>query len=288
MNGSAATLIRQATETLKQAGVDSARCEAEWLLGHLLKLKPTELYLREERVSKKVLDSFSEYVSARSRGIPLQYLLGQTEFYGLSLVVEPGVFIPRPETESVVEQALGRFARRQARLGRPLRLLELGAGSGAIAIALASHLSSCRVVAIEVSWTALKTAAENIRRQHLSARVQLVGGSWMTALRSGVLFDAIISNPPYVASAEVDRLPLDVRQEPRLSLDGGEDGLRDIRQLVAEAEQHLMPGGMLIIECGESQVPVLCDELKSASYFHAVEPVYDLAARPRGLILSGR
>ncbi|MBI4340833.1 MAG: peptide chain release factor N(5)-glutamine methyltransferase [Candidatus Omnitrophica bacterium] len=279
-------LLREAARRLEEAGIESPQREAEWLLGHVLGEKPTALYLREAPVPEEVLARLGELISRRCGGIPLQYLLGEAEFFGERFLVAPGVFIPRPETEAVVEAALERLRARQRSAQRPLCLLDLGTGSGCIAVTLARQLSACRIVAVEVSWTSLYVAAENVRRHGLSARVHLVCGRWMEPLRSGDCFDGIIANPPYVPSGQVDRLPLDVRQEPRLSLDGGADGLRELRRLLAEAPRMLDAGGVLVMECAEEQGSVLQREAQAQPWAASVDGVRDLAGRSRGLIIE--
>ena len=248
---SARELLQEGIWRLEQDACPSPRAEAEWLLSHLLGMKPLDLYLEDRDVSGHTTRQFLECLAARIRGAPLQYLLGESEFYGQPFMVAPGVFIPRPETEAVVEAALCVLRQMAARTTRPLRLLELGVGSGCIAVTLARQLSACAVVGVELSWEALRIAQANVGRYGLGSRVRLIQGSWMQPLRG--VFDAIISNPPYIPRTQVDRLPLDVRQEPRLALDGGEDGVEALHELLACAPAHLAPGGLVVVECGETQ-----------------------------------
>ncbi len=276
-------LVREGIARLGAAGIEHARQEAEWLLGRLLGAKPFELYVEEREVPGPMVDHFFAQLDARARGIPLQYLLGEVEFLGDRLSVGPGVFIPRPETEAVVEAALGPLRAIAARAARPLRLLDLGTGSGCIAVALAKRLPACFVVGLDVSWCAVCIAQRNVRRHGLEAVVRLIQGRWTEAL--GGTFDGIISNPPYVASAQVDRLPLDVRREPRISLDGGADGLRDLWQLMDQVPRVLAPGGLLVLECAEEHVDVLVRAASAASWVERVSPVQDLAGRPRGILV---
>ena len=285
---SAQALLREGTRRLREAGCESPDRDAEWLLGHLLNQKPTALYLHEAAVSEEIAAKFLRDIVARASGAPVQYLTGEAEFFGERFAVAPGGFIPRPETETGVEAAVHRFRSLQRRLGQGLRVLDLGTGSGCIAVTLAKQLSACTVVAVEVSWTTLCVAVGNVRRHGLSARVQVVCGRWMEPLRSGDYFDGIISNPPYVPTDQVDRLPLNVRQEPRMSLDGGEDGLRDLRQLVDEAPRVLRPGGFVIVECAEAQVAPLARNVAARPWVASVDSLQDLAGRPRGLLVVAR
>jgi release factor glutamine methyltransferase len=196
--------------------------------------------------------------------------------------VQPGVFIPRPETEGIVEAAVAALRERQQALGRSLRLLDLGTGSGCVAISLALALPACVVVGVELSWEALRAARRNVLRHELGARVRLIQGSWLEAVRGS--FDGVVTNPPYVPDAQVDHLPLDVRQEPRLSLDGGRDGLREIERLLQQVPHVLAPGGLIALECGEAQAAPLLRRLGAAAWCGRAVQLSDLADRPRGIL----
>ena len=282
MKSQSRDLMLRGAAQLSQAGLEPARVEAEWLLAHLLGVTPPELYLQEAAVAPETAERFFGWIARRARGTPLQYLTGQAEFFGRVFAVEPGVFIPRPETEAVIEQALPALRARQAQAVRPLRLLDLGTGSGCIAVTLASALPSCLVVGVEVSWNALSVARRNVRRHGLEGRIQLVQGQWLEPIRGRI--DAIVANPPYVPAARVNRLPLDVRQEPRMSLDGGTDGLRELDFLLRTAPRALQPGGILAMECGEEQVKPLQRRAYALGWTTATTVLHDLAGRPRGIL----
>ena len=279
----ASRLVREGAGRLRDAGMEHALVEAEWLLGRLLGSKPLELHLEDADIPEQVASSFFSQIKARASGTPLQYLLGEAEFFGRPFAVHPGVFIPRPETETVVEAALRALARRQAEVQRPLRLLDLGTGSGCIAVTLASELPACVVVGVELSWMALRAARRNVLRHGLASRVHLLQGRWFEPVRGP--FDGIVSNPPYVPSDRMDHLPLDVRQEPRLSLDGGVSGMEDLLRLLADAPDALAPGGVLALECGEEQVHELVRRASRAPWTSA-DPLQDLAGRPRGILVT--
>lgn len=276
-------LIQEGARRLQAAGREHARHEAEWLLGRLVGSRPLELYLDEPSIPAQAVEQFFAHIEARASGAPLQYLLGEAEFFGRPFVVEPGVFIPRPETEAVVEAAIRQLRVMEADRARPLCVADLGTGSGCIAVTIARALPACAVVGVEVSWWALRIASQNVRRHGVSDRVSLIQGSWTAPLRFPV--DAMVSNPPYIPTARVESLPFDVRQEPRVSLDGGPDGTRDLLQLMAEAPRVLRPDGLLLMECGEEQVGTLRRAVVSTSW-QAASPVHDLAGRPRGLLLK--
>ena len=281
----ASMVLRQGIRRLTAGGIEHARQEAEWLLGRLVGARPLELYLDEPPIPAQAAEQFFAQLEARASGAPLQYLLGEAEFFGRPFAVEPGVFIPRPETEAIAEAAIRQLRVLEATRGRALRVADLGTGSGCIALTLAHALPACVVVRVEVSWWALRVASQNVRRHGLSDRVCLIQGSWTAPLRFPV--DALVSNPPYIPTARVEEVPRDVRQEPRLSLDGGPDGMRDLLQLMAEAPRVLQPGGLLVMECGEEHVERLQRASVSACW-QAAEPLHDLAGRPRGLLLKKR
>ena len=276
-------LLREGAQRLRLAGMDHAQQDAEWLLSRLLGSNPLELYLEEHDIPEPTIERFFSQLKARAAGTPIQYLLREAEFFGERFIVRPGVFIPRPETEAIVEAALEALCASAEEVGRPLRLLDLGTGSGCIAVTLARRLPACVVVGVEVSWTALRIARENILRHGLTSRVQLVQGRWLDPV--GGVVDGIIANPPYVPSAHVDQLPLDVRREPRLSLDGGVDGMRELNGLMAEIPRVVRPGGMVALECGEEHVSELVRQASTASWVEHVRPLQDLAGRPRGVLI---
>jgi release factor glutamine methyltransferase len=212
-------------------------------------------------------------------------VLGETEFFGTRFAVRPGVFIPRPETETIVAAALEALSPLAQERGA-LRLLDLGSGSGCIALSLARRLAACTVVGVELSWTSLRTARRNAQRLGLTRRVRWIQGVWTDAVRG--VFDGIVSNPPYVPTREVEALPLDVRREPRVSLDGGADGMQIARRLLDEASRLLAPGGIVVLECGEDHVAPLMRSARARSWAATVAPLRDLAGRPRGLMVARR
>ncbi len=283
VGGPANILLKEGARRLQTDEGEHARHEAEWLLGRLVGATPLELYLQDIHVPQDVAEQFFSHIKARASGIPLQYLLGEAEFFGERFVVRPGVFIPRPETEAIVEAALQALRERERQFGRSPRLLDLGTGSGCIAVTLAKAFPTCVVVGVEVSWEAVCVARHNVLCHGLASRIWLVQGRWGEPIGGG--FDGVISNPPYVPSAQVDHLPLDVRQEPRLSLDGGADGMRELLRLMADTPRLVRPGGVLALECGEEQVKELIRAAVSASWVDTARPIEDLAGRPRGVLI---
>ncbi|MBI4597369.1 MAG: peptide chain release factor N(5)-glutamine methyltransferase [Candidatus Omnitrophica bacterium] len=280
-------LIADASRRLARSGRGLARREAEWVLGHVVGLPPLELYLRATPVTAGEAERFWSIIEARAQGAPLQYALGTAEFFGRPFRVGPGVFIPRPETEAIAHAALEAFRALHRNRLRPLRFLEFGVGSGCLAVTIACELPTCRLVGIEVSWSALAIARENIQRHGVGDRVALIQGHWERPLAEA-RFDGIIANPPYVPTDDLTRLPVDVRQEPRESLDGGPDGMTHVRRLLSASQALLEPGGVVVVECGEDQVDLLMAQAAAAPWVAQCRAVTDVAQRPRGLVITAR
>lgn len=250
---------------------DSPKLDAEVLLGFVLGQSRTYLYTWPERELSATQQSLlEELVARRASGTPVAYLVGEREFWSLPLQVNEHTLIPRPETELLVEQAL-------ARLPRSGRALDLGTGTGAIALALVSERPDAEIWAVDASLEALKVARANVER--LGLPVQLVHSDWFAQL-SGQRFHLIVSNPPYIAEADPHLGQGDVRFEPLTALASGRDGLADIRQIVARAPAHLHPGGWLLFEHGYDQgAPVR--ELLTQAGFSGVETVQDYGGNDR-------
>lgn len=253
-------------------GGDEGRREAEWLLGHTLARPRSWLFAHAgDAVSAGDAQRFRAMVEARRDGWPVAYLTGRRGFWTLDLEVGPGVLIPRPETELLVELALARLAPRGD-------VADLGTGSGAIALALASERPELAIVATDASPEALAIARGNARRLGL-ANVTFAEGSWCAALGAR-RFQLIASNPPYIAAGDPHLGQGDLRHEPALALASGADGLDAIRTITACAPAHLEAGGWLLLEHGHDQGTAVRDLLRAAG-FAGVESVRDLAGRER-------
>ena len=227
-------------------GIESARLEAELLLAATLDLNRIGLYVNFERpLDADELAAFRERVRRRAQREPLQYILGETEFWSLPFNVGPAVLVPRADTEVLVEEAL-------TRIEGAARVLDAGTGSGAIAVALACEKPEIQVTALDCSEPALEVARGNARRNGVAERVTCLAGD-LAVLPAGP-FEIIVSNPPYIPSKDWEGLMPEVRDyEPRLALDGGGDGLAAYRQLAAQAGALLIPGGWLLVEVGIGQ-----------------------------------
>jgi release factor glutamine methyltransferase len=270
-------LLRWTAEYLEKKGMGEPRLNAEHLLADTLGLKRLDLYLQFDRPLKpEELASFKARLLRRARREPLQYIEGYTDFRELRLRVDRRALIPRPETEVLVGEVLAWAATRG-----PLRALDVGVGSGAIALSLAREGAFETVVATDVSGDALALAAENHRGAIPDAPVDFRLGAGYEPVQ-GERFDVIVSNPPYVAEAECASLEPEVREwEPEVALFGGRDGLDVVRALVAGAPDHLRPGGLLALEIGASQAAAVGTLLRSTARFGEVRVRTDLAGRER-------
>jgi release factor glutamine methyltransferase len=218
-------------------------------------------------------------IRKRLEGCPVAYLVGRKEFYGLEFAVSPAVLIPRPDTEHVVIEALA-LAKK---LESP-RIVDVGTGSGAIAIALARHHPGAQVIATDVSAEALEMARRNAEKHGLANRIRFLRGNLLEPV-AGEAFDLIVSNPPYIPSAELPRLPIGVRQyEPLIALDGGPDGFAVFDRLVAQARTQLASGGYLVVEIGAPQEEPARARLGAVADFSLGATVLDAARHPRVLI----
>lgn len=246
-------LLQWAVGYLKARGVESPRAAAEILLAHVLRLRRVDLYVRHDQpLVPAELAAFKEAIRRRLRREPVAYIVGRKGFRTLEVDVTPEVLIPRPETELLVEQALSLL--RAWPGDGAAGVLEVGIGSGAVLIALATEVPRHRFFGCDISPAAVAIALANARANGVSERVHLWTADWFGGLGAGCRFDLIVSNPPYVRSAEIDTLQPEVSQhEPRLALDGGPDGLRGYREILAAAPGHLAPGGSLVLEIGSDQ-----------------------------------
>lgn len=229
-----------------------ARIEAQLLLRRALgNISHAQLLMVDRESMPQVqAEGFGEMLQRRLAGEPVAYILGQREFYGLILSVSPDVLIPRADTETLVEAALARIPEQQS-----FHTLDLGTGSGAIALAIASQRSLSKVTAVDASLLALQVAKHNAEALRL-ANVQLLLSDWFAAV-AGEIFDVIVSNPPYIAANDPHLAQGDLRFEPAMALASGADGLDDIRRIVSAAPHFLKPGGWLMLEHGYDQAPAV-------------------------------
>jgi len=272
-------LLEWTTKFLQDKGAADARLDAQLLLAEALGCSRTALYMRyEESPPEGQRARFRELVQERAKGRPVAHLLGRKEFFSLDFEVGPAVLVPRPETELVVAEALA-LAKQMA----APRVLDVGTGSGCIAVAVAKQHKAAQVTAIDLSEDALGVARRNADRHGLGERVRFLQGNLFAPLSADEQFELILSNPPYVRGGEIAGLAVEVRDhEPRLALDGGEDGLAVIERLVAQAPAHLAAGGWLIFEIGLGQEADARALLERAGW-EAGKALADHAGLPRVL-----
>ena len=261
---SAGRLLERGAQELERAGVSRSRWEAEVLLRQAMGCsRETLLADLAEPVEAEAAGYFFQLVDRRRGRVPLQYLLGSQEFWGLTFQVTPAVFIPRPETECLVEEAIRRLGH------RPVRVADVGCGSGCVAISIAASLPDSQLYAIDLSPAALAVAGENARRNEVSSRIEFLQGDLLHPLldrSEPPLLDAVVSNPPYVPEPDLVGLQPEVKDhEPRMALAAGPDGLEIVRRLLPQAESLLVPEGFLLLEIGmgmENKVKSLLAETR--------------------------
>lgn len=268
-------LLDWTAKHLAQKGSESPRLDAEVLLAHVVGCKRIDLYgLRHgEEASADVRTRYKDLIKKRVEGCPVAYLVGRKEFYGMAFAVTSDVLIPRPDTEHLVAEALA-----EAKKLTAPRIVDIGAGSGAVAVTLAKLLPVADVTAIDISPAALAVAKTNAA-SFAEGRVRFLEGDLLTPV-SNEEFDLVVSNPPYIATDDLPKLPVGVRDyEPKVALDGGPGGYAVIQRLAAQAHPRLKPGGFLIVEIGSPQEANV-RRILSESY-QVAPTIFDHSGHPR-------
>ncbi len=269
--------LREGVRRLEAAGVPSAPLAAELLLLHVLGRDRAWIYGHpEDQLPPHQLSSFFAAIAARFAGTPTQYLTGKQEFWGLDFEVTPDVLIPRSETEHVIEVAIARLG--EPRRNAPLRIADIGTGSGCIAIALAKEFPEAKICATDISAAALAVAMRNAVRNGVAERIAFAESNLLEAVKEPLQFDLVVSNPPYIGRAEEHTLPMDVRaHEPAVALFAGEDGLAIYPSLIKQANERLAQGGLLVLELGFGQFEWVSDLLDASRGWTRVSAMQDLA-----------
>jgi release factor glutamine methyltransferase len=272
-------VVQKTAEFFAAKGVENPRLNAEMLIGRVLGLPRMQLYLQFERtVTEPELARLRPLVKRRAQHEPLQYILGETEFFHVKLKVDRRALIPRPETERLCEVITQRLE------APPAAVLDLGTGSGAIALALAVFYPSALVTAVDVSPEALALAGENAAALGLAERLRLLPSDWFAALEPAARFDLIVANPPYLSAGEAAAALREVREhEPRLALTPGPDGWEALVRIVAAAPRFLREGGCLALETGIDQHELLRKSAETAGFVR-IESLRDLTDRDRFLL----
>lgn len=310
-------LLGWTADYLAKQGADSPRLDAEVLLAHSRGCQRIDLYTAfTEPASDDLREKFRALVKQRAAGVPVAYLVGRREFYSLSFRVNRDVLIPRPETEFAVIEVLDRIGHRPSKsggssipagqtatpdaeasngrvsppeTGKPLEIVDVGTGSGAIVVALAVHAPQCRFTAIDISSAALRVARDNAAEHGVAERIEFQEGDLLTGIASARKFDVVVSNPPYVSEAELAEVSRDVREhEPRVALVAGPTGTEVISRLAVQAADHLVPGGWLIMEISPMIESRVIELLAQLAKFEPATIRKDLAGLARVVVARRR
>jgi release factor glutamine methyltransferase len=274
-------LLDWTAQHLAKKAAEFPRLDAEVLLAHALGCKRIDLYAsrHEQPASDELRARFRELVRRRLEGCPVAYLVGRKEFFSMEFEVGTGVLIPRPETEFVVMECL-----RRAKGKAGVRVLDVGTGSGAIAVAVATKLPDANVTAVDVSEDALTIARRNAAKHGVAGRVRFLHGDLFAPIPAGETFDFVLSNPPYIAIEDMPGLPVGVREyEPHVALDGGPGGYTVLERLLDGAPRVLKQGGALIVEIGSPQEMPVRERFEARPGYTLAPTIYDYARHPRVL-----
>ncbi|MDR3295053.1 MAG: peptide chain release factor N(5)-glutamine methyltransferase [Clostridiales Family XIII bacterium] len=281
-------LIQTATARLTAAGCDAGKRDAEELVCFLLRIDRTRLFVtRSQAIDDKLCDAYFALVDTRAGGRPLQYITGKTEFMGIPFSVDERALIPRQDTETLVETVLAHMERSG---NGARRALDIGTGSGAIAVSLCKHSADLKMTATDVSPDALALAKQNAAAAGVAGRIKFVESDMFSALRSGfggTKYHVIVSNPPYIRSGDIAELQREIcEHEPHLALDGGPDGLDAYRVLAGQAHLYLRKGGALFLETGFDQAGAVAWLLEEQGHYAKPETLKDLAGKNRVVAAS--
>lgn len=275
-------LIAENAAILKEAGIDSSEFEMELTLCYLLKLDRLHLYLHGDGlIDNKIISQLNEIVKRRKTRYPLQYILNQSWFFGRAFYVDESVMIPTPETEQVCQTAISFLNE----IEQP-NLLDIGAGSGVIAITLAAEVTKCSVTAVDISADALTTANRNADTHGVSDRIEFRQSDIFENINSKEKFDLIISNPPYISEIDFPLLPPEVKADPKIALTSGKDGLDIIKEILTHAPNHLNSGGRIMLEIGYNQSEAISKIIESDNRYKSFNILQDLNGIDRTVILS--
>lgn len=278
-----AEAIAEGARLLREAGVDEDRRTASALLGHALYVDRAQLIIRSnEEIDQSRFEEFSDFIHRRAAGEPLQHITGRQEFYGLDFAVNRDVLIPRPETEFLVERVIAL----SRNLSAPL-IVDVGTGSGCIAVALALNIADARIIATDISPAAIEAARLNARRHKVEEKIEFLEGDLLAPLagREGAI-DILASNPPYVPLSRPDMVQREVRDwEPEVALFGGEEGIDFYGRLLRESLPFVKTGGWLVCEIGYNQLEAISEMIDPRAW-NLVEVTEDLRGIPRTLTIK--
>ncbi len=282
-------LLRVTADYLRSKNLDSPRLNAELLLALQLRLDRVQLYLNLEKpLNENEVSGYRSLIKRRINREPLQHITGIQEFWSLNFTVGPEVLVPRPDTEVLVEKIIGLY--KGKRLGDSPKILDLGTGSGVLAVVLAREIPGAEIWATDLSQDALGVAALNSRQHGVEKRIHLLLGDLFEAIQDPRLkFEVVVSNPPYIPSRLLDSLVPEVRDyEPRLALNGGEDGIRVVTRIIKGAPDRLIPGGWLAIEMDPDQTLEAMNLMEEVGHYALPERIKDYSRRYRVVMAQKR
>ncbi len=277
-------LLAVTTQYLNSKGIDSPRIIAEVLLAHVLHMDRVSLYVNFDKpLTESEVSEYRSVIRRRVQKEPLQYITGVQEFWSLEFKVDPRVLIPRPETELLVEQAIDIAKQYRDKGIVRIRILDLCTGCGAIAIALAKELPGAFIWATDVSNDALEVAEVNAKNHGVEDRIRFLQGDlWDPIIKESLEFDIIVSNPPYVATAEYEELAPEIRNhEPKIALEAGPDGMRLLEIIIQHAHEYLVPNGWLVLEMSPLQIDPVLDLVSLTQKYNAAKSVKDYSGNDR-------
>ena len=275
-------LLLDGNNIIKKRDFNNPSLDVQLILSHLLQKDKVYLFLhREEEVDEAVEEKFYEMVKRRNAGYPLQYMINSQEFMGLDFYVQEGVLVPRPDTEILVEKII-KIVNETDLKSKKIKILDVGTGSGAIALSLAYYLKNAKVTAIDISEEALKTAEINKKRLNLSNIIIVNADIFKNESVFDEKYDIVVSNPPYIERSSIKDLPVEVsRFEPKLALDGGDDGLEYYRQIVKVFKNLNLNEGILCVEIGSNQGETVTKIFENADIFEKIECDKDYSCNDR-------
>jgi len=285
-------VFNNCVQRLRAAAISDPELEVSLLLAHMLNITRTELLLAGERIlTDNQCEEFERYISRRLHREPLAYILEEKEFWSLPFTVTRDVLIPRPETEQLIELTLASVSKMSHdSAGQPFRVLDLGTGSGIIAVVLAVELASVHVTAVDLSYKALRVAAHNARRHNVLERIDFVNSDWFAGLALKNNYNVVLANPPYIARHSLEKSlaestdalqPEVVNYEPRLALDGGESGIESIRLIAGNLNRLLKCGGWFFMEIGADQAEEVSAIFMETASYDNITVHKDYAGLPR-------
>lgn len=279
--------LQRLTSQLRESGIDTAALDARLLIMEAAHLTATELYAwPDEPMEPSALTRLSEMAQRRIKREPVARILGEWEFWGLQFKLSPATLVPRPETELLVETAIAEYHRISIARGKPpSRFVDIGTGTGCIAVATAHELPDIEGIAIDLSAEAAAMARHNAQLNGVGESLSVLNGSWTSMLRDACV-DMVLSNPPYIETLDIPSLDIDVREhDPHLALDGGVDGLDPYRVIFADARRILRPQGTVIVEFGQGQAQMITSIAQNEGF--TVEPaIQDLSGIERVIVAT--